>query len=128
MRTQKIKPIFSHPSLFQFCAIELLNAESLEFPLEAIERIHAAINLTQQGFELAFGGAPQADEMTPLLNYVLLTSGLSKMVSFQRYLDHFLCKIDTADLHLLDERKAITLTHFINHVSSLDHRFQPASR
>jgi hypothetical protein len=117
---EKLKTIFVNPPLFQFCQIELLNAEMVELPLEAILRIASAVNLVQKMFELAYGVAPQADEMTPLFNYALLTSGLSKMFSLQKYLEHFLRDIPSQDVHFLDEGKSIALTHFINHVSSLD--------
>jgi hypothetical protein len=121
---QKLRIIFDHPPLFQFSKIELLNAEFVELPLEALERIMAAINLIQKMFELAFGGAPQADEMTPLFNYALLATGLAKIYSLHKYLEHFLCEMPSGDIHFLDEGRSVALTHFVNHVSSLDEILQ----
>jgi hypothetical protein len=117
---QKLSQIFDHPPLFQFCKIELHNAEFVELPLEAIERITAAITLIQKMFELAFGGVPQADEMTPLFNYALLSSGLGRMFSLHKYLEHFLLEMPPGDAHFLDEGRSVALTHFVNHVSSLE--------
>jgi len=116
---KKLKQIFDHPPLFQFSKIELLNAEFVELPLEAIGRITAAISLITKMFELAFGGSPQADEMTPLFNYALLATGMSKMYSLHKYLAHFLCELPPGDAHFLDEGRSVALTHFNNHVSSL---------
>jgi hypothetical protein len=116
----KLKTIFANPPLFQFSLIELLNAEFLEFPLEAIERITAARSLIEKMFELSFGEMPQADEMTPLFTYALLASGLSRIFSFHRYLEHFLAQLPPGDVQFLDNTRSVALTHFIGHVSSLD--------
>jgi hypothetical protein len=116
----KLRQIFDHPPLFQFCTTELRNAEFVELPLEAIERITAAIALIQKMFELAFGGAPQADEMTPLFNYALLSSELTKMFSLHKYLEHFLLEMPPGDVHFLDEGRSVALTHFVNQASSLE--------
>jgi hypothetical protein len=115
----KLKMIFANPPLFQFCEIELLNAEFLELPLEAIERITAARSLLEKVFELAFGEGPQADEMTPLFNYALLASGISKMFSLHKYLEHFLA-LPPGDVQFLDNARSVALTHFIGHVAALE--------
>jgi hypothetical protein len=121
---QQIAPVFSDATAFQSCKIELLNAERLEFPLEAIERIRAAVNLTQHIFVLAVGRAPKTDELTPLFNYALLTSGLSKVFSLYKYLEHFLLDVGTGSVRFVEKEKSAALTQFINHVSSLQQVLQ----
>jgi hypothetical protein len=116
----KLQKIFAHPPLFEFCRIEIMNAEFLEMPLESIRKIMDGINLIQKIFELANGGLPQADEMTPLLNYALLASGCSQMFSFQKYLEHFLGDMPQNEIRFIEESASVALTHFVNHVSSLD--------
>lgn len=116
----KLQNIFANPPLFDFVLIELRSSEFAEIPLEAMKYISSAINLIQRMFDLAIGGAPQADEMTPLFNYALLSSGFNAMLSFEKYLEHFLFELPQGDLKLMDEQTSVALTHFINHVASLD--------
>ena len=115
----KLNKIFSSNQLFDFVMMELREAEVVEIPLEAVNYISSAINLIQRMFDLAIGGAPQADEMTPLFNYSLMSSGMNRMVSFEKYLEHFLYELPQNDIKLLNDSTSIALTHFINHVSSL---------
>ncbi|OHS94584.1 hypothetical protein TRFO_39225 [Tritrichomonas foetus] len=117
---KKLSNIFAHPPLFDFIEIELRGAEFVEIPLEAVSYISSAINLIQRMFDLAIGGAPQADEMTPLLNYSLLSSGLNCIYSFKMYLEHFLHELPQTEIKFMSDSYSIALTHFINHVSSLD--------
>lgn len=124
----KLKPLFVEKALFDFCRIELLNASLLKVPLEAITKISSAVNIVQKMFELACGGMPQADEMTPLFNFALLHSGMSDMFSLQRYLEHFLSDISIPDVKLMDERLSVALTHFNNHVSSMADLVESLSR
>jgi hypothetical protein len=116
---KQLKTILMHPPLFQFCEIELLDSEFLQLPIEAMAKIGAAIVLINKLFELAHGCPPQADEMTPLLNFALLSSGISKMFSLQSYLKHFLFELPQGDAHLLGDQASVSLAHFIHHVSSL---------
>jgi hypothetical protein len=116
---KQLKSILAHPPLFQFCEIELLNAEFLELPIEAIVKIASAINLIQKMFELAHGCAPQADEMTPLFNFALLSSGTSKLFSLQNYLKHFIYELPQGDARMLNDQTSVALAHFIHHVESL---------
>lgn len=115
----KLNKIFSSNQLFDFVMMELREAEVVEIPLEAVNYISSAINLIQRMFDLAIGGAPQADEMTPLFNYSLMSSGMNRMVSFEKYLEHFLYELPQNEIKLLNDNTSIALTHFINHVSSL---------
>ena len=116
----KLMSIFENPTLFDFIETELRGAEIVEIPLEAIHYISSAINLIQRMFDLAIGGSPQADEMTPLFNFSLLSSHLNYMFSFEKYLEHFLYELPQNDVKFMNELVLIALTHFINHVSSLD--------
>jgi hypothetical protein len=107
------------PQLFQFAVVELRKAEELEFPIEAIRCITSALDLIAKVFELSDGSRPQADEMTPLFRFSLLSSGLSKMDSLQQYLNHFLSGLPQGDVKLLDDFESIALTHYSNHVDLL---------
>jgi hypothetical protein len=116
----KLKKILDHPPLFEFAKIELHGAEFVELPIEAMARIAHAINLVQKIFELTAGSLPQADEMTPLLNFALMSCGLAKMYSLQKYLEHFLAELPQSDAHILSDAEGVALTHFINHVQILE--------
>ena len=116
----KLSNIFANPPLFDFAVLELRASEFTEIPIEAMVFISSAINLIQRMFDLSIGGAPQADEMTPLFNYALLSSGFNTMLSFEKYIEHFLFELPQLDLKIINEQTSVALTHFINHVSSLD--------
>jgi len=116
----KLKKIFKSPPLFIFSQNELHSAMVNEIPLEAARYLASAVELINRIFELEIGGSPQADELTPLINYMLLTSGLSKMYSFAKYLEHFLHEIPVLDIKFITDRINISVTHFVNHVTALD--------
>lgn len=48
-----------------------------------------------------------------------MSSGMNRMVSFEKYLEHFLYELPQNEIKLLNDNTSIALTHFINHVSSL---------
>ncbi|OHT10245.1 hypothetical protein TRFO_04249 [Tritrichomonas foetus] len=116
----KLANIFANPPLFDFAIMELRASEFTEIPLESMTYISSAINLIQRMFDLSIGGSPQADEMTPLFNYTLLSSGFNTMLSFEKYLEHFLFELPQTEVKFINEQTTVALTHFINHVSSLD--------
>jgi hypothetical protein len=119
----KLRPLMD-PELFQFAVVELRKAEALEFPIEAIRAITSALDLIAKIFELSDGSRPQADEMTPLFSFSLLSSGISRMVSLQKYLDHFLSGLPQGDAKILDDFESIALTHYCNHVDLLNSSMQ----
>lgn len=117
---KKVKKIFENKPLFEFAEIQLRNAEEVKLPIESVYELSIAISLIQKMFDLEIGGMPQADEMTPLFNYALLSSSLKAMLSFEKYLEHFLFEMPLNEVKFLSEPMQVALTHFINHVSSLE--------
>ncbi|KAH0794907.1 hypothetical protein GPJ56_001184 [Histomonas meleagridis] len=115
----KLKRFFSNPSLFEFAEAELRDAEFVELPMEALKYISSMMDILRCMFNLEFNAIPQADEMTPLISFTLLSSKLTNMYSFSKYLEHFLMGLPQGDTQIVSETENVALTHFINHVESL---------
>ena len=116
---KKIQDILESPPLFLYVQQELSAAASIIIPAEAGRHIKSAIDLLSKIFELCCEGSPQADEMTPLLNYSLLTSGVPNLHSFTSYLEHFYHEINQKEFKVVPDPTAIAVTHLVNHATSL---------
>lgn len=116
---KKIREIMNGKNFFVYVHQELMNAANIELPVEAGSHIATAIELITTIFVLSIGGMPQADDMTPILNFVLLTSGIPNIHSFASYLQHFFHDINRKEFKIIPENIMIAVTHIINHATSL---------
>ncbi|EAY08456.1 hypothetical protein TVAG_355150 [Trichomonas vaginalis G3] len=115
----KIKEIMNEKNYFVYVHQELFAAAAIELPVEAGTHIAMAIELITTIFSLSIGGMPQADDMTPILNFVLFTSGIPNLHSFASYLQHFYHDINRKEFKIVPDQVAIAITHIINHATSL---------
>jgi hypothetical protein len=66
-------------------------------------------------FTIEYGGSAQADELTPLIHYLLLSSKIPNMVTFTYYMSDFLSTLNAKGLIGLEEWEVVGLTNLIIH-------------
>ena len=116
----KIQALLQSPHLFIYVQQELAAAASIVLPAEAGRHVASAIALLSTIFELSIGGTPQADDMTPILNFSLLTSNIPNLLSFSSYIQQFYHEINQKEFKVVPDATAIAITHLVNHATSLD--------
>jgi hypothetical protein len=116
----KIQELLQSPHLFLYVHQELNSAASIILPAEAGRHVASAVSLISTIFELTIGGTPQADDMTPILNFSLLTSNIPNLYSFSSYIQHFYHEINQKEFKIVPDATAIAITHLVNHATSLN--------
>lgn len=113
---KKLQKLFSSLSLFLYAQNELKEALTMPCLVESLRKISSCFHLLDVLYLLGVGNRPQADDMTPLINYIIIKSIFKNMYSFVEYIDHFLLKLDC---DFLDDVDTLNATHFVNHVRAL---------
>ena len=106
------------PELFVFAKNALNEAYRVEIPVEAMKKIADTFELLKKTYELSVGCYPSDNEFVLLVKYLILTSGIHDILSFSKYLEHFL--LDVMVDKLIGKEKHEILKTFTNIVSTLD--------
>ena len=114
----KIRHLFNSKIVFGE-AISLLSiGRHIENPLIALPYLASSIETLNRMYLLEFEKNAQADELTPLIHYLFLTSKIPSLFSFIKYLDFYISPLLDQQLYL-NEAHVIGFTHLINHMDSL---------
>lgn len=116
---EKIKNLFQNKPLFEEARSLLKKGRKIENPLIALPSLSAAIEVLNRMFQLEFEDNAQADELTPLIHFLFLTSKIPALFSFIKYLDFYISPLLERQVMNLDENSIVGLTHLINHIDSL---------
>ena len=114
-----VKKLFGYKEVFDEATSHLRYARYALIPLLSLQHVNKCINMLNRLFTIEYGGPAQADELTPLIHYLLLSSKIPNLVTFTYYMSDFLSTLNTKGLIQLEEWEVVGLTHLINHVKSI---------
>lgn len=114
-----VAKLFNSPQLFRFAVHALKRAAAIELPLEAIAEIVRCTELLADLYRFETDSFPGPDELTPLVDFVLVTSGIGNVVSFCKYLEHYLADLGPAGAALNDDRRVLALSQLQACVTAL---------
>jgi hypothetical protein len=117
---ERLRGLFNFPSLFAFAVHAIKRAAGCAGPLDALGEIAYCIDLLTDLYVLEVDAQPTQEALTPLFNYVLLTSKAGVLVSVSTYIDHFLGDLLAADTPILDERLSHALSQFLSYIALFD--------
>ena len=113
-----VQKLFNEPDLFDLAKKQLNTAREVEIPIEAIKSLHESLELLEKIYDLSIGGKPSKTEFLPLVDYLLLTSGIKDIYSFIKYIEHFLSQEIYSSL--IEDKHFNSLTLYVNRVMQLD--------
>ena len=103
--------LFNTPSCFDQPAEVLLRGTSFGAPLERLQQIMSAMEITQNIYSFEAGEGCPGDDFLPLFMFVLMKSKLPNLSSLLHYLSHFLFSTE-GQIKLLDSRENYCATTF----------------
>ncbi|OHT13722.1 hypothetical protein TRFO_16042 [Tritrichomonas foetus] len=115
----KIRYLFRSNTVFEEARSLLAIGRSIENPLIALPSMAAAIEVLNRMYLLEFEKNAQADELTPLIHYLFLSSKIPSLYSFIKYLDFYITPLVDQQILTLNENHVVGFTHLINHMDSL---------
>lgn len=115
----KVKKLFQNVEIFQLAIDQMSEARKFSIPCIALEHLNNAMNILSMLFFMEYGSSAQADELTPIIHYLLLKCGVPNLFSFVMYLSDYFYLLTTKGILTIEESKIVGLTHIINHVTSI---------
>jgi len=116
----RIRNLFNYPEMFRLAAGVFKEGIATGIAVETLNGIADAIDLLVEGYALEVTGNPQAEELTPLFNYTMLSLDIDCLFSFGKYLEHFLSDIMRGELELLTARQSTALGHVMGCIAELE--------
>ena len=116
---KKDKILFEYTNIFEEAIDQLKQARNITIPLVALKNFKNCVNMLNRLFMIEYGSSAQADELTPLIHYLLLSAHIPDLYSFVMYMNDFLSVLSLKGLMIMEESDLVGLTHIVNHVKSI---------
>ena len=116
---EKVRKLFDNTEIFSLAIAEISEARIIPIPVIALGHLNEAIYILNTLFFMEYGSGAQADELTPIIVYLILKCRIPNMYSFVMYLKDFLLNLCTKQFMIIKESNIVGLTHIINHVTSI---------
>ena len=116
---QKVRILFEYENIFKEAISQLNLARTTLIPLVAFNHVNNAVNILNRLFFIEYGSSAQADELTPLIHFLLLQVKIPDFYTFVMYLNDFMSQLTIRNLISLEESETVGLTHIVNHTQSI---------